>query len=252
MFDRLASRLDYLHGDVTDSELYDRWPSSSVRTTVRCTTWKCRPPCSRRSSRTSAKVGLLERHASRWRSRSATTWTPRANSTTGCMRCWMKTRSCGWTTSWASNPSSSWSICGSPTTALAELWDRGSISEIHITMAEDFGVEDRGKFYDAVGALRDVVQNHLLQVLALVAMEPPVGASADDLNDKKAEVFRAMPALDPAALRARSVSGLYRRRRGGERIRRPRPSSRCGPRSTTGAGPGCRSSCAPARRCRTR
>lgn len=82
--------------------------------------------------------------------------------------------------------------------ALAQVWDRGSISEIHITMAEDFGVEDRGKFYDAVGTLRDVVQNHLLQVLALVAMEPPVGPSADDLNDKRAEVFRAMPALEPA------------------------------------------------------
>lgn len=83
-------------------------------------------------------------------------------------------------------------------TTLAELWDRRSISEIHITMAENFGVEDRGQFYDAVGALRDVVQNHLLQVLALVAMEPPVGPDADDLNDKRAEVFRAMPALDSA------------------------------------------------------
>ena len=90
--------------------------------------------------------------------------------------------------------------------ALAELWDRDSISEIHITMAEDFGIEDRGKFYDAVGALRDVVQNHLLQVLALVAMEPPVGSGDDDLNDKKAEVFRAMPALDPE----RCVRGQYR------------------------------------------
>jgi len=89
---------------------------------------------------------------------------------------------------------------------LAKLWDRESISEIHITMAEDFGIEDRGKFYDAVGALRDVVQNHLLQVLALVAMEPPVGAGDDDLNDKKAEVFRAMPALDPQ----RCVRGQYR------------------------------------------
>lgn len=89
--------------------------------------------------------------------------------------------------------------------ALAELWDRRSISEIHITMAEDFGVEDRGKFYDAVGTLRDVVQNHLLQVLGLVAMEPPVGPSADDLNDKKAEVFRAMPVVDPQ----RYVRGQY-------------------------------------------
>lgn len=89
---------------------------------------------------------------------------------------------------------------------LAELWDSNSISEIHVTMAENFGVEDRGSFYDAVGTLRDVVQNHLLQVLALVTMEPPVGASADDLNDKKAEIFRAMPALDPAHY----VRGQYR------------------------------------------
>ncbi|MCV7091131.1 glucose-6-phosphate dehydrogenase [Mycobacterium interjectum] len=89
---------------------------------------------------------------------------------------------------------------------LAKVWDRDSISEIHISMAEDFGIDDRGKFYDAVGALRDVVQNHLLQVLALVAMEPPVGPSDDDLNDKKAEVFRAMPALDPE----RCVRGQYR------------------------------------------
>lgn len=90
--------------------------------------------------------------------------------------------------------------------ALVELWDRQSVSEIHITMAENFGVEDRGKFYDAVGALRDVVQNHLLQVLALVAMDPPVGPSADDLNDKKTEVFRAIPAVDPNQY----VRGQYR------------------------------------------
>jgi glucose-6-phosphate 1-dehydrogenase len=65
-------------------------------------------------------------------------------------------------------------------------------------MAEDFGVEDRGAFYDPVGALRDVVQNHLLQVLSLVAMEPPVGATADDLRSKKVDVFRSMPDADPA------------------------------------------------------
>jgi glucose-6-phosphate 1-dehydrogenase len=90
--------------------------------------------------------------------------------------------------------------------ALAKLWNRADISEIQITMAEDFGVDDRGKFYDGVGALRDVVQNHLLQVLAGVAMEPPVGPSADDLNDKKADVLRAIPAVDPD----RCVRGQYR------------------------------------------
>lgn len=83
-------------------------------------------------------------------------------------------------------------------TALAEIWDRRSVSGIQITMAEDFGVEDRGGFYDAVGALRDVVQNHLLQVLALVAMEPPTDAAGDELRDKKVEVFRAIPPADVA------------------------------------------------------
>ncbi|MBR7836798.1 glucose-6-phosphate dehydrogenase [Actinospica durhamensis] len=81
--------------------------------------------------------------------------------------------------------------------ALAELWDRKSVSAIQITMAENFGVEDRGRFYDPVGALRDVVQNHLLQVLALVAMDPPAGAGADDLRDKKGELLRAVRAADP-------------------------------------------------------
>jgi glucose-6-phosphate 1-dehydrogenase len=70
----------------------------------------------------------------------------------------------------------------------------------------DNRVDDRGRFYDPVGALRDVVQNHLLQVLALVAMEPPAGASAQELQDKKAEVFRAMPAADPR----RYVRGQYK------------------------------------------
>src|SRR5262249_61877564 len=55
------------------------------------------------------------------------------------------------------------------------VWSREHVESIQITMAEDFGVEDRGAFYDRVGALRDVVQNHLLQVLALVTMEPPAG-----------------------------------------------------------------------------
>jgi glucose-6-phosphate 1-dehydrogenase len=90
--------------------------------------------------------------------------------------------------------------------ALVELWDRHVISEIQITMAENFGVDDRGKFYDGVGALRDVVQNHLLQVLAGVTMEPPVGPGADDVNDRKSDIFRAMPAVDPD----RCVRGQYR------------------------------------------
>jgi glucose-6-phosphate 1-dehydrogenase len=81
--------------------------------------------------------------------------------------------------------------------AMADLWHRISVQAIQITMAEDFGASDRGRFYDAVGALRDVVQNHLLQVLALVAMDPPIGPSADDLRDKKAEALKAVLPADP-------------------------------------------------------
>jgi glucose-6-phosphate 1-dehydrogenase len=80
---------------------------------------------------------------------------------------------------------------------LEPVWNRDHVTCMHVTMAEDFGVEDRGAFYDQVGALRDVVQNHLLQVLALMAMEPPVGAGPNDLRDKKVEVFRAMPEAKP-------------------------------------------------------
>jgi glucose-6-phosphate 1-dehydrogenase len=77
------------------------------------------------------------------------------------------------------------------------LWNRDRIQCVQITMAENFGVEDRGSFYDPVGALRDVVQNHLLQLIGLFAAEPPSVADADGLRDKRAEVFRAMPAADP-------------------------------------------------------
>jgi glucose-6-phosphate 1-dehydrogenase len=72
-------------------------------------------------------------------------------------------------------------------------------------MAENFGVDDRGRFYDPVGALRDVVQNHILQVLALVAMEPPSGNERDSIRGKKLELFKAVRSADPE----RYVRGQY-------------------------------------------
>ncbi len=83
-------------------------------------------------------------------------------------------------------------------TMIESVWNRNHIACMQITMAEDFGVEDRGHFYDPVGALRDVVVNHLMQVVAVAAMEAPAGNDAKTLKDAKYAVFRATEAADPA------------------------------------------------------
>jgi len=89
------------------------------------------------------------------------------------------------------------------------LWRREFIQSIQITIAEELGVETRGDFYDGVGALRDMVQNHLLQLLAIVAMEPPHALDTDSVRDEKLRVLRALKQLSPTDVSKVAVRGQY-------------------------------------------
>jgi len=90
------------------------------------------------------------------------------------------------------------------------LWRREWVQDVQITIAEELGVETRGEFYDNTGALRDMVQNHLLQLLCMVAMEPPTSLSEDAIRDEKIKILKALKPITPQDVAEKTVRGQYR------------------------------------------
>lgn len=142
-------------------------------------------------------------------------------------------------------------------------WDNRTIDHVEITVAEEVGIEGRWGYFDQAGQMRDMIQNHLLQILCMIAMSPPSDLTADSIRDAKVKVLKSLRRIDRSNVREKTVRGQYTagfaqgkkfraiwKKRARTSPATPRRLWRSAWISTTGAGPVCRSTCVPGNVCR--
>ena len=208
--------------------------------TIRCSTWRSRRRCSKRSCKGSPGSVSTRARASSSRSRSVATCSPRRSSTRSCTRRSPSRRCSASTTSSARNRSRTCWCSASPTRCSSRSGTATSSTRSRSRWPRSFDVQGRGKFYDSVGALRDVVQNHLLEIVALLAMEPPSNAIGDRAARREGQGVPPGRDVQARSGGARAVPRLRRRRRRAARLRHGDVPRVHASRSSRGVGPACR------------
>lgn len=145
----------------------------------------------------------------------------------------------------------------------ASNWDNRTIDHVQITVAEEVGIEGRWGYFDDAGQMRDMIQNHLLQILTMIAMSPPADLSTDRIRDEKVKVLRSLRRIDQSNVRENTVRGQYTagfvqgkkvpgylEEEGAKKPAAPKPLCLSVWISTTGSGLACRSTCVPVNVCR--